>query len=158
MQAGQANSYVYGSRTSLQSSEFYVDHVWKTKTKLKPYWDSHTYSKCQNHTFINFKVAECFEQLTLFGKSVFFVKSLTSRFPEKKYQLAEKYRNPNFALSSKHTNYVKQKTTVKMIKYCQLENRICLLYEKTVIKPFVRYIALTNHVNMSSSEFDFASK
>ena len=65
------------------------------KTKLKPYWDSHTYSKCQNHTFINFKVAECFEQLTLFGKLVFFEKSLTSLFPEK-VSICRKIPQPKF--------------------------------------------------------------
>ena len=71
-----------------------------------------------------FRAVDTFRKISIFREIVNFT------FFPKKYQFAEKYRNPNFALSSKHTNYVKQKTTVKMIKYCQLENRICLLYEK----------------------------
>ena len=53
-----------------------------------------------------FRAVDTFRKISIFREIVNFT------FSRKKYQLAEKYRNPNFALSSKHTNYVKQKTTV----------------------------------------------
>ena len=42
----QRQSYLCGSRTSLQSSEFYVDHVWKQRNETTT-----KYNKCQHYYY-----------------------------------------------------------------------------------------------------------